>query len=139
MFTYRHHVQFYETDLMGIVHHTNYLRFCEEARVAWAHHHGLIDYQKPETAAHFAVLETRVRHLAPAEFGDDIEIDVEARTVGRVRVQFQYLLRKGETRVAVAETTHTALDRGLKPMRLPESMHKVLEKQKWTETLLSNS
>ncbi|MFN8943705.1 MAG: acyl-CoA thioesterase, partial [Pseudobdellovibrionaceae bacterium] len=58
-----HLVQFYETDQMTIVHHSNYLRFMEEARVAWAKEKGLIDYQKIESASHFAVLESRVKHV----------------------------------------------------------------------------
>ena len=34
MFTYTHVVQYYETDRMGITHHSNYIRWMEEARVA---------------------------------------------------------------------------------------------------------
>lgn len=30
---YEHKVQYYETDKMGIVHHSNYIRWMEEARV----------------------------------------------------------------------------------------------------------
>ena len=29
---YQHKVQYYETDQMGIVHHSNYIRWFEEAR-----------------------------------------------------------------------------------------------------------
>ena len=29
---YKHLVQYYETDQMGIVHHSNYIRWFEEAR-----------------------------------------------------------------------------------------------------------
>ena len=32
---YQHTVQYYETDKMGIVHHSNYIRWMEEARVAY--------------------------------------------------------------------------------------------------------
>ena len=32
---YRHIVQYYETDKMGVVHHSNYIRFLEEARCRW--------------------------------------------------------------------------------------------------------
>lgn len=138
MFTHLHRVQFYETDMMGIVHHTNYLRFCEEARVAWAHDRGLIDYQKPESASHFAVLETRVRHLRPSFFGDIVEVDVEARREG-ARIRFQYRLRRGETVVSLVETSHASLSKELKPMRLPEPIKLILEKETWTETWLSNS
>lgn len=30
---YEHKAQYYETDQMGIVHHSNYIRWFEEARV----------------------------------------------------------------------------------------------------------
>ena len=30
---YQHTVQYYETDRMGITHHSNYIRWMEEARV----------------------------------------------------------------------------------------------------------
>ena len=33
--TYRHEVKYYETDKMGITHHSNYIRFMEEARIDW--------------------------------------------------------------------------------------------------------
>ena len=30
---YIHKVQYYETDMMGMVHHSNYIRWMEEARI----------------------------------------------------------------------------------------------------------
>ena len=35
MFTYKRRVKFYETDGMRVVHHANYLRYFEEARVEY--------------------------------------------------------------------------------------------------------
>ena len=35
---YTHRVQYYETDQMGIVHHSNYIRWFEEARIDWMRH-----------------------------------------------------------------------------------------------------
>ena len=37
--TCRHRVPFYETDAMGIVHHSNYVRYFELARVVWLDEH----------------------------------------------------------------------------------------------------
>ncbi len=134
MHTTYHRVQFYETDLMGIVHHTNYLRFCEEARVAWAHSVGLIDYQRPESAAHFAVIETKVKHRRPCFFGDQIKIELQVRRVG-VKVEFGYTLSTdAQGVVAQAMTMHCALDKELKVMKLPQEMTDKLEVELWTET-----
>lgn len=138
MFTHRHLVQFYETDLMGIVHHSNYLRFFEETRVAWAHAKGLIDYQKPESAAHFAVIATQVRHLRPCKFGDFLEIELQAKAE-KARIIFEYRLRVGHEVRATGRTEHVPLNSDLKLMRLPSDMKQILEKETWIETWLSNS
>ena len=132
---WNHRVQFYETDLMGIVHHSNYLRFFEEARVDWAHKKGLIDYQKPNSAAHFAVLETRVKHQKPAFFGDLLKVEIRGRQEG-VKFTFQYRLWRDQDLLASAETWHVALDENLKPMRLPKELTEKLEKEIWKETWL---
>jgi acyl-CoA thioester hydrolase len=128
-------VQFYETDLMRIVHHSNYLKFFEEARVAWAHSVGLIQYQKPESASLFAVLETQVLHLKPSYFGDLLTIDLEVKNQG-VRVLFQYRARRGLIDIALGKTTHVPLNSDLKPVRLTPEMKNILKGEKWTETWL---
>ncbi|MGZ3771482.1 MAG: acyl-CoA thioesterase [Bdellovibrio sp.] len=136
MFIHRHKVQFYETDLMGIVHHSNYLRFYEQARVAWAHDKGLIDYQKPGSASQFAVYETQVKHLKPTFFGDDLEIEVQGKIEGN-RIIFQYrLYGKNRELCSVAQTVHVALGPDLKLLRLSADIKAAMESEKWIETWL---
>lgn len=135
IFSYRHRVQFYETDTMGVVHHSNYLRFCEEARVSWAHSVGLIDYQRPESASHFAVLETRVKHLKPVFFGDQLEIQLQVKLEG-VRIFFQYRMQSGPEVVALVETIHVPLNKNLKPIRLTKEFKTIMETRLWKETWL---
>ena len=48
---YTHRVQYYETDQMGIVHHSNYIRWFEEARIDWMRHCG-ISYREMEKTGH---------------------------------------------------------------------------------------
>ena len=154
MYTYRHRVQFYETDMMGIVHHSNYIRFYEEARVGWAHSRDILDYQKPESASHMAVLETWVRHLRPCKFGDELDIQVQAKLEG-VRLTFEYKMfcvndgaqidaetGKRAELVSVARTVHAPLNKDLQVIRMPihirEVFKKNAEKNLWIETWLSN-
>ena len=40
MAPYSHRVQYYETDMMGVVHHANYIHWMEEARIQWMDHLG---------------------------------------------------------------------------------------------------
>ena len=44
---YLHAVQYYETDKMGITHHSNYIRWMEEARIDYRRQVGL-PYEKME-------------------------------------------------------------------------------------------
>ena len=144
MYSHAHRVQFYECDMMGIVHHSNYLRFYEEARVGWALAHGIIDYQKPESASHIAVLDTWVKHIKPAKFGDELEIQVQAKLEG-IRLTFEYKMQcpsRGNELISVARTNHAPLSLDLKVIRPPSTMRetfkKLAEKKTWIETWLSN-
>ena len=44
---YQHKIQYYETDKMGITHHSNYIRWMEEARIDLMNQVGL-SYKKME-------------------------------------------------------------------------------------------
>lgn len=139
-FSHRHLVQLYETDLMGIVHHANYLRFLEEARVAWAINRGLLDYQQPGSASQLAVYETQLRHLQPAKFGDDLQTFVQVKSKG-VKIIFEYKIfvpAKSEDPFLMGRTIHVPLDLNLKLMKVPPSIKDILEKEQWIETWLSN-
>lgn len=141
MFHFKHRVQFYETDLMGIVHHSNYLRIFEEARVAWAHANGLLDYQKPESASHLAVYETQVRHIRPGKFGDEVKVEVQAKLEG-IKILFEYKMIRTEPKpeelLSECRTVHVPLDLTLKLIKPPKTLKQILEKQSWIETWLSS-
>jgi acyl-CoA thioester hydrolase len=107
----------------------------EEARVAWAHNHGLLDYQKPGTASHLAVYETQVRHLKPAKFGDVVTVEVQAK-LSRVKIIFEYKMWRDKELLSECRTVHVPLDLNLKVIKPPLEFRKVLETQTWIETWL---
>lgn len=134
MFEFTRKIHVYETDLMGIVHHSNYLRFCEEARVEWCFKKGLIDTSSEAVFA-LTVVETNVKHVKPARYGDFLTIQVQVKSEG-VRLYFQYLIKCVETIICKAETIHCSLDTQYKVKRLDQKVIQVLEKEKWIETWL---
>lgn len=119
---------------MGIVHHANYLLFCEEARVAWCKHHQLLNSSK-QSIFKFTVYETFVRHLAPARYGDEISIDLQV-SVKKAKLLFQYRLLVENKVVAVAQTVHCSLSEDFKVLRLDKTILDIVEKEIWTETWL---
>ena len=87
---YVHAIQYYETDRMGITHHSNYVRFMEEARVDFLRQIGW-DYGKLEDMG-VASPVTRLdcQYKAPSTFGDELRITVLVRECNGIRIQFQY-------------------------------------------------
>lgn len=141
-FSYTRQVQFYETDLMGIVHHANYLRWAEEARVAWGFAKGLLTAEDPGKAAELAVLQTEVRHLKPAQFGDPIRVELQVHVTG-IQIVFEYKVWKHDTTLASEiRTTHVALEKlpngKMKSRRPSDTIMAILEKEQWIETWLSS-
>lgn len=136
-FIYSRRSHFYETDLMGIVHHSNYLRFLEEARVAWLRERNIDHLHGPEAKCYFAVMTTEVKHLKPVYFEEIFKIELETRLEG-ARLIFQYRLSTSRFTepCLVAKTTHVPVNNEMKVMRLPKEIRALYERELWTETWL---
>jgi len=137
-FSYQRRAAFSDTDAMGVVHHANYLRFCEEARVAWMREKGLSHTHYPNSDKVLAVLHYQVWHLKPSTFDDLIKIYLQVHRVG-LKIKFQYAIYKDDVRIAEAETLHIPVDKDLRPARPSQELLTQMEKETWTETWLSNS
>jgi acyl-CoA thioester hydrolase len=85
-------VRFVETDAMGIVHHSNYLAYFEEARVAFLQHldHPYTEWR--EAGLEAPVLESFVQYRQPLEFDDVIDVHVALGTASRASFQMAYLV-----------------------------------------------
>jgi acyl-CoA thioester hydrolase len=129
-------VAFADTDAMGIVHHSNYLRYFEVARVGWLRlkGHDYRDWQK--AGRHMPLVESHCRYKKPARFDDVLEINVKPRIEG-VRVIFDYAVKNKATQELLSEgyTIHVAVNEQMKLIDLPIEFIKIIqEDKKWIET-----
>lgn len=131
---YQRKIHVYETDLMGIVHHSNYLRFCEEARVDWFERQGF-GVNTTDDIFGLVVVETRVQHKSPIRFGERITFEMQLKTQG-VRLVIQYRLRNDQQIFALAETVHCRIDQNFKVLRIDKKITQHVENEKWIETWL---
>ena len=138
MFSYERRVAFSDTDAMGVTHHANYVRYLEEARVAWMRARGLQNTHFPKSEHVLAVLNFQVWHLKPSTFDDVLTVQVQARGE-RARIRFQYAVLKNGERIAEGETLHIPVNAQLRPVRPAAELTAQLEKEPWIETWLSNS
>jgi acyl-CoA thioester hydrolase len=133
---YSRRVHFYETDKMGVVHHTNYLRYFEEARVDW-HNQEHINVLPIWGQAVMAVLETKVEHKRPLRFNEEFEVQMQTKNEGTLFF-YEYKIYNVKTKELVAQgsTKHVLLSPELKACKPPRDLLNVMEKESWTETWL---
>ena len=93
---YIHKVQYYETDAMGIVHHSNHIRWFEEARVDFLEQLGYGYHRLEEEGISAPVLEASCRYLAPLRFGEEAVITLALTACTPVRFQVRYEIREKE-------------------------------------------
>ena len=120
MVPYVHRVQYYETDQMGIIHHSNYIRWMEEARTDFLEQAGW-GYAKLEQLGVISpVLAVDCRYKEMTKFYDQIVIWVWIKELKGVRLVIGYKMAKRDNGHIVLEgaTEHCFLDRGQKPVRL---------------------
>jgi acyl-CoA thioester hydrolase len=110
-------VRFCETDLMGIVHHSNYLAYFEAGRVEWLRRRGVTYADWAARGIHLPVVEASVRYRAPARFDDVIAIETRLVEIRAASLRFEYrmerrmgaepeLLAEGFTRLACVNEHH---------------------------------
>src|SRR5690242_14274849 len=91
LFSYKKRVAYYETDAMAVVHHSNHLRYFEEARVAWMRDRGLDRAAWQDEQVYFPLVESGVRYIKPARFDDEVEIRLQVKR-DSMRFFFRYAI-----------------------------------------------
>jgi acyl-CoA thioester hydrolase len=117
-----HTVAFYETDAMGVVHHSNYVRFLEHARVLFLAEHDRPYEEIVKDGFHVPVTRIAVTYKWPCRFAEKIEISCWLAWARHASFGFAYSLRVGAREVAVAESDHAIVDLEGRPIRIPEPM-----------------
>lgn len=109
---YRHEVKYYECDRMGITHHSNYIRFMEEARVDWMDQLGYgFDRMEAEGVVS-PVVGVDCRYRQSTTFKDVIEITVGVAETTPLKITFNYTMTSGGRIVCTATSTHCFLENG---------------------------
>lgn len=106
MITIRDKVRFVETDMMGVVHHANYLRWFEMGRVAYLRACGISLGELMAADIIFPITEVQVKYKNFCTFDDDFEVQTTMSAFNKAKMDFSYKvirLRDG----AVAVEGHT--------------------------------
>lgn len=123
-------VYYEDTDTLGMVYHSNYLKYFERARVEWLN---AIDINLPKIAAAlrqaFVVHRINIEYLKPAVLGDRLHATVEVLSVRSCFVELRQTVRRGAELLTQAEVRIVYVDMDkLKPVVLPDAVRSQLRK-----------
>lgn len=110
MEAYKHTVQYYETDKMGITHHSNYIRWMEEARIDFLRQIGWGFDKLEELGIVSPVVEVSCKYKNSTTFAEDVLIDVSIAEFKGVKLILHYVMKNKDGKlVAEAESVHCFL------------------------------
>ena len=116
---YKHKVKYYETDKMGITHHSNYIRWMEEARIDFLEQLGFGFDKLEQDGIVSPVLSVECSYKKTTTFPEEISIEVKVLEFKGVKLKLGYVMKNeaGEL-VCEAASRHCFLNADGRPIRL---------------------
>ncbi len=125
---YVHTVQYYETDKMGITHHSNYIRWMEEARVDFLDQIGWNYAKLEESGIISPVINVTCDFKRTTTFPDVITISASVKEFNGVKLKFAYEMKNAEGIVVFTATSmHAFLNHEGRPVRMKQDYPELYE------------
>lgn len=113
-------VNYHETDKMGITHHSNYIKWMEEARIDFLEQIGCGYVKLEQDGIISPVIGVECQYKHPTTFGDEVRIHVEITEFKRIELIISYTMTDNNsgTLVLTGKTHHCFTDAGGRPIAL---------------------
>ena len=123
-------VEYHHTDQMGIVHHSNYVKFFEVARTEWLRAMGLTYAEMERRGVMMPIVEVNVKYRQPAYYDELISVTASVDELPMARMVFKYEIHGEDGReIATGSTTLGFIDKETRrPQRAPQWLMEVLER-----------
>lgn len=124
-------VEYHHTDQMGIVHHSNYVKFFEVARTEWLRAIGLTYAEMERRGVMMPIVDVAVKYRNPAVYDELISVTAFVDELPMARMSFRYEVCGEDGReIAMGSTTLGFIDKDTRrPQRAPKWLLEVLEKE----------
>ena len=120
---YQRKVQYYETDMMGVAHHANYIHWMEEARIDFMDQLGFPYAEMEKKGVLSPVKAVSCEYKHPCTFGDEISVTVSVGSFNGVIMTIDYEMRNASgSTVCTARSEHVFLDRDGHFVRMKRDM-----------------
>lgn len=115
---YNRKINYYETDKMAIVHHSNYIRFFEEARLDMMDQFDL-NYRKMEDMGIIIpVMSVDCKYIVPLCFDDEVQIHTKIVKFDGIKMEIAYEIYRDDVLCTTGHSGHCFLDNDMKPFRM---------------------
>lgn len=111
-------VRYQETDKMGIVHHSVYPIWYEEARTNFIKEMGVSYSEVERMGVMLPLSKLNCKYIRPALYEDILEIHTKIKCITNVKIQFEYKIFKKEQLINEGETEHPFVDKNFKIINL---------------------
>jgi len=120
-------VRYCETDQMGIVHHSNYLKFFEFARIEWLEKLDIPYHEIEKNKIILPVVKCELKFLKPLVFGDTFKVKVHCTKKPTSSIEFSYeIFNNSGEKTTEGKTLLAFLNSdSMKPIRCPEIISKL--------------
>lgn len=127
---YIHTVAYYETDKMGITHHSNYVRFMEEARVDFLEQIGF-GFEKLEAQGIVSpVVSIECNYKNTTTFADKISIKVSVAKLSSIKFSINYVMECNGKLSFTGNSSHCFLDLNGHPVVIEKKFPEFYAKMK---------
>lgn len=123
-------VRYSETDMMGIVHHSRYYPWFEQARTDYVKKIGLTYSGLEKMGFLLPLTETQCKYLYGLTYEDEVLITcrVEKLTVARIEFYYEVFKLPEMQKVSEGRTKHGIVDKSLRPINAKKSFPEIWEK-----------
>ena len=120
-------VRYCETDQMGIVHHSNYLKFFEFARIEWLEKLNIPYHEIEKNKIILPVVKCELKFLKPLVFGDTFKVKVHCTKKPTSSIEFSYeIFNNSGEKTTEGKTLLAFLNSdSMKPIRCPDMISKL--------------
>jgi acyl-CoA thioester hydrolase len=130
MYQYKRKIAYHETDKMGVTHHSNYVKFLEEARVGFLDEIGCSYSKLEQENVVSPVVEVLCKYKNPTTFDDSVSVNIKIKEYSGVRIAFEYEIINEKTNKLIlnAKTVHCFTDENGKIVNLKKVFPHINEK-----------
>ena len=122
-------VEYHHTDQMGVVHHSNYVKFFEVARTEWLRANGLTYAEMERRGVMMPIVDVAVKYRNPALYDELLSVTAFVDEAPMARMTFRYEVRGEDGRdIASGSTTLGFIDKETRrPVRAPQWLLEVIK------------